>query len=129
MNRNAFDRLVLAIARGEYPQHRWTVENGQLVSRSADGEKIQSSLANLYAQTPRDDSAYAWLKARLASMQNLGADSEYGDWATERAHSYPLVRPVGFLTRIAQERANAPEQAVRCRPASSGGTASCASQP
>ena len=55
MNRNAFDRLVLAIARGEYPQHRWTVENGQLVSRSADGEKIQSSLANLYAQTPRDD--------------------------------------------------------------------------
>ena len=83
------------------------------MSRAADGEKIQYTLANLYAQTPRDDSAYAWLKARLAIMQNLGADSEYGDWATERANIYPLVRPVGFLTRIEQECANAPEQAVR----------------
>lgn len=112
MNRNEFDHLVLAIARAEYPQHRWSIEKGQLMSRAADGEKIQYTLANLYAQAPRDDSAYAWLKARLAVMQHMGADIQYGDWATERANIYPLVRPVGFLTRIEQERVCVPEQAV-----------------
>ncbi len=111
MNRNEFDNLVLAIARGEYPQHRWSVEDGHLVSRSADGEKIQYTLAYLYAQTPRDESAYTWLKARLAVMQNMGTDIAYGDWATEKANIYPLVRPAGFLVGVEQQRARDPEHA------------------
>lgn len=111
MNRNEFDNLVVAIAQGEYPQHRWSVEDGYLVSRAADGEKIQYTLAYLYAQTPRDENAYTWLKARLAIMQNMGTDIAYGDWAAERANIYPLMRPAGFLVGIEQQRARDPEHA------------------
>lgn len=85
------------------------MESGQLISQSAAGEKIQYTLAYLYAQTPRDDSAYAWLKARLAVMLAMGGDVEYGDWAAERTNIYPLVRPAGFLAGFEQQRARDPE--------------------
>lgn len=112
MNRTQFDRLALEIARTKYPQQQWSIQNGQLLSRSAAGEKIQHSLVTMYAQVPRDSSVRDWLKTRLAVMQNAWADSEYDDWATERANVYPLLRPASFLTYIEQQRVRStPEQA------------------
>ncbi len=113
MNRNEFDNLVLALARAVHPQQRWAIQNGQLISRSANGERIEHSLAHMYTQAPRDSSVRDWIKARLAVMQNIWAELEYGDWTTEQANVYPLLRPASFLTHIEQQRARIrPEQAL-----------------
>jgi hypothetical protein len=108
MERKEFARLALAVARAEYPEQRWALQDNYLVGQTAAGQHLEVSLGNLHARTAQAGDIRADIRSELAALQGAGRELAYGDWAAERESIFPLLLPAGFLTSIEKERARRP---------------------